>query len=134
MKIKRMQIDGLPFSLHDRRVVSILRDDNDIRLIMSNGLAARDEERVEGHVLIENVDFDNCGAYILSQYGREGVFRGYKHGLHEFIDNFKDAEFEIIDDTYGYNTTKLQGFLYSGKSCRECMLDIYHYGNMYYVI
>lgn len=134
MKIKRMKFDDLPFSLHDRRVVSIVCDGNDIRLNVSNGLAALDEERVEGYVLFENVDFEFCAAYLLSIDGREGVFRGRKYGLHEFIDDFMDKEFEIIDEVYAYNVTKLQGFLYSKGSCRECLLDIYHFGDMYYVI
>ena len=47
--------------------------------------------------------------------------------------SYPAPNFTVIDETYGYNSTKYSGYLtVSGKFC-ECILEIYHEGDMVFV-
>lgn len=46
----------------------------------------------------------------------------------------EDMEFEIVDETYGYNQSEFSGYLYSGDETRECMIEIFLFGEMKYII
>jgi len=53
-----------------------------------------------------------------------------------FLKNFlaKNAPFgfSVMDETFGYNQTKLGGYLLSEGRHNECILEIYHQGDMVY--
>ena len=42
-------------------------------------------------------------------------------------------DMRVIDETFGYNTTKLAGWLLQKGHLQECTLEIYHLGDMIYV-
>ena len=52
----------------------------------------------------------------------------------DFAENFGKATLEIVDETFGYNETKLEGYLYRGKDTFECSIGIYHMGDMSYLV
>ena len=87
---------GAPYSLHDARVSRIEIVESGIRLSFENGLTSALEPypRVNGTVTYEHPDPDFCFVYILSRNGENGKFGG-----------------EIVDETFGYDTVSLGGFL-----------------------
>jgi hypothetical protein len=84
------------------------------------------------------VDWDFSFAYILEYpdvlCGNEGGFTGQKMGLKKFANGFKQARLDIVDETYGYNTSKFDGYLSAAGSLKECRVEIYHLGAMSYII
>mgnify|MGYP001625647276 CR=1 FL=1 len=53
--------------------------------------------------------------------------------LIDFIPMFVNQNFTIIDETYGYNQSKFSGFLSVGTEIKECMIEVYHLGDMEYI-
>lgn len=95
--------------------------------------------QVEGKIEFAKVDWDFSFAYIIefpdgSLCGNQGNFTGHKMELLDFIQQNKELRFEIIDETYGYNTTKLDGYLWGDTKIKECRLEIYHLGDMSYIV
>lgn len=41
-----------------------------------------------------------------------GAFSGVRDDLQEYLENYPDAEFEIITDTYNMTTTVMEGYIY----------------------
>lgn len=46
----------------------------------------------------------------------------------------KDARLEIINETYGYNKSTFSGWLWVKGKSKECILELYHSGDMRYVV
>lgn len=53
--------------------------------------------------------------------------------MKSFISRFSNISFEIIDESYNYNTAYFNGYLRADGEDRECMISIYHLGDMIYV-
>ncbi|SDA23953.1 hypothetical protein SAMN02910447_02407 [Ruminococcus sp. YE71] len=104
---------GAPYSLHDARVSRIEIVESGIRLSFENGLTSVLEPypRVNGTVTYEHPDPDFCVVYILSRNGETGKFGGEKMMLTDFIGRYWKFTFEIVDETFGYDTVSLGGFL-----------------------
>ena len=135
--IIRNNIVGLPCSLHDCRVTGIALEGNCLRLMFENGFYVITDgvpEHAAGYVRFDGIDLDYCAAYILSRNGAEGVFTGKKMSIDKFAESFAGLAFEIIEEAYGYNVTKLQGFLIGRDCINEFILDLYHEGRMSYII
>lgn len=43
-------------------------------------------------------------------------------------------DFEIMDETYGYNQSGFSEYFYDGDKMKECTVDIYHFGNIKYIV
>ena len=71
--------------------------------------------------------------YLLDFTGNIGSFTGEKMYLKDFVKQFINANFSIIDETYGYNQSKFEGFLTMGGTVKECLVEIYHLGDMLFV-
>ena len=56
-----------------------------------------------------------------------------KQMLKDFAEQFANMTFEIVDETFGYNTTKFEGYLYLEEGTVECNISIYHMGDMSYL-
>lgn len=52
----------------------------------------------------------------------------------DFIDKYKQFRFSIMDETYGYNLAKYNGYLLSNQQHYECIIEIYHEGDMVFVV
>ncbi len=48
--------------------------------------------------------------------------------LRDFIDEFENAGFEVIDTNYGYNRVVYSGYLFRDGTLGECTVEIYHNG------
>ncbi|NLW69978.1 MAG: hypothetical protein GX061_02695 [Eubacteriaceae bacterium] len=146
MKItERENITNLPYSLHDMRVNAMERKGDNLIMRFEGGYLKLGEacEQVGGYIEFEKVDFDFCFVYVLDICANEGDFIGHKYLLADFIKHkdcgsladstIYNAPFEIVGETYGYNTSVFEGYLYVGEGIRECVIDVYHFGAMRYV-
>lgn len=125
----------VPYSLHDMNIIAFEVDENKIIMRMQSGMVKVSEpcEQVDGYVEFHEVDWDFCNTYIMDFPDEEGVFTGQKLSLQEFVQGFLGCNFEIIDEVFGYNQTKFWGWLSVGEEMKECILEIYHLGDMVYV-
>ena len=135
----RKNIVDLPYSLHDARVNQITIEAQSVQLHFSKGYYEPVDDDcvpVKGNriVSIEGLDFDFCSIYLLDIKRNHGKFTGEKLSLKVFINKFPTINFEIIDETYGYNQSRFSGYLYLGRKMKECIIELYHFGDMKYLV
>lgn len=139
-QVVRGNVVALPYSLHDAVVLAAERSGDRLTLRLQSGFicTAAPYEQVDGSVLFEGLDLDFCAAYLLEYpdvlCGNYGRLSGEKLRLEEFVTRYANARFEILDETYGFNQTKLDGFLSLAGRIFECRLELCHLGNMSYLI
>ena len=123
------------YTLHDMNVCEFEILDNDIIMKTQTGIieTASLGKQVEGYVEFHNVQWDFSYVYLLGVTGNVGTFTGEKMFLKDFIDKYKQFGFSVVDETYGYNMTKYCGYLTSGGKFCECIVEIYHEGDMVFV-
>lgn len=133
-KTIRENID-VPYSLHDMNVISFEIIDNDIIMKTQSGVikTAYPSKQLDGYVQFYNVRWDFSYVYLLDFTGNIGSFTGEKMLLKDFILKFQPLGFSIMDETYGYNTTKYSGYTTFKRHHYECVIEIYHEGDMIFV-
>ena len=124
-----------PFTLHDMNVISFEVTDNDIVMRTQSGIveAAVPYRQLDGYVEFHNVQWDFSYVYLLGVTGNVGTFTGEKMFLKDFIERYKQFGLSILDETYGYNQTKYNGYLLANHSHCECVVEIYHEGDRVFV-
>ena len=124
-----------PYGLHDMNATRFDRNDKDIIMRLQSGMYKISDsvEQVAGHVKFCNVDFDFCFVTIINELVNEGPISGEKLSFLNFLNNYQNFSFEIIDEVYGYNKTKFWGWLSTGHDLKECIIEIYHLGDMIFV-
>ena len=136
----RKNITDIPDSLHDAETDRITVEGKTLTLHFTHGYVQNEEpyDDVKGPVGFAGVDWDcsfacvyRCKAFTLEN---TGAIEGEKQMLKDFAESFGDAVFEIVDETYGYNETKLEGYLYRSDDTFECSIGIYHMGDMRYLV
>lgn len=88
---------------------------------------------VEGYVEFQGVDWGYCYVYLFDSSGNVGPFGGEKKYLIHFLDERKGVSFTVQSEVYGENRTKYFGHLLTGGRRLECIIDIYHEGDMLFV-
>lgn len=121
-----------PYSLHDMNVVSFEITDNNIVMRTQSGMIKTTPpySQPDGYVEFHNVKWDFSYVYLLDFCGNVGSFSGEKIFLKGFIEKFVPLGFTVMDETYGYNLTKLSGYLTHNRRLYECMVEVYHEGDM----
>ena len=124
-----------PYSLHDMYVTALEIHGDDITLLTGSGMVKTTApySQPEGHVEFQDVRWDFSYAYLLNFTGNVGSFTGEKMFLRDFILRHPEPNLCIMDETYGYNCTKYTGHITVNGSFHECMLEIYHEGDMVFV-
>ena len=124
------------FTLHDMNVISFDIIDNDIVMKTQSGIVeiCCPCRQLDGHVEFHNVQWDFSYVYLLGITGNVGTFTGEKMFLKDFIERYKQFGFSIMDETYGYNMTKYCGYLLANRQHCECVVEIYHEGDMVFVL
>ena len=125
----------VPYSLHDMRVIGFEVNGDTLIMRTQSGMTKTTEPygQPDGHVEFQKVDWDFCYVYTMDILANEGEFQGRKMSLQNFIAEFKNSGFEVIDETFGYNTSKFSGWLLQKRHLQECSIEIYHLGDMVYV-
>lgn len=131
----KFQADA-PYCLHDMRICKIERAEKTLKLSFEKGYvaAAAPYRQVNGSISIQEVDYDFCFAYVLSKDGRFGTFRGEKLSLQDFLKKYPSFSFEVVDESFGYNSVVYNGYLLlpKKKNFLELTLTVYHFGNILY--
>ncbi len=133
----RKNITDLPYSLHDAVVTSVEIKDDSVTLRFAEGFFEPSEgdcRRIDGYIEIDGTDFDFCNAYVLNCAKNKGRFKGQKISLAAFAKKYRVLRFEIISETYGYNKSTFAGILWVKNKLKECILELYHAGDMRYVV
>lgn len=88
----------------------------------------------DGKVIIENVDLDSACILFLSELGKYGEFNGKKIYLKEFVKEYDDFYFEILDELYGFNQVEYIGYIRSPKidELTQMSLSLYFSGDIVY--
>ena len=124
-----------PYTLHDMNVIALNVKGNTLIMRTQSGIidTAPPCRQVGGFVEFHGVQWDFCYVYLLGVTGNTGGFTGEKLFLRDFLAGVDSFGFSVMDETYGYNMSKLSGFLlYDRRHC-ECILEIYHEGDMVFV-
>lgn len=124
-----------PYTLHDMNVIEFEVTGNNIVMKTQSGLVetAGVCRQVDGYVEFYNVQWDFSFVYLLGVTGNTGTITGEKMFLKDFISNIRTFGFSVMDETYGYNMTKYNGFLLHNRKHCECVIEIYHEGDMVFV-
>lgn len=119
------------------RVNEIQLDEDNVTLIFENGYIETKEpfNQVDGTIIIKNIDYDFCSIHLLSKNGDYGEFIGRKIKLRDFINEFKQYSFEIVDELYGFNQIQYGGFLSlpNKDDFIEFSMDFYYTGDLIYL-
>ena len=110
-------------------------NDKDIIMRLQSGMYKISDivEQVDGYIKFCNVDFDFCFVTIINELVNEGLITGEKMSFLTFVNRYQNFGFEIIDEVYGYNKTKFWGWLSVYGELKECIIEIYHLGDMIFV-
>ena len=88
---------------------------------------------VEGYVEFHDVDWGYCYIYLFDSNGNVGSFSGEKKYLIHFLEERKGVSFTVASEVYGEKRTKYFGFLLTGGKRLECIIEIYHEGDMAFI-
>lgn len=133
MQIERTFGEYFKYSLHDARVQKIEYKNNNLILhfdyifsYTNNG----EEQTHKAKIIFENTNIYDVEFMVLSSTNEK--FRGQFLALEDYIEIYKDSEFEIITETYNWGRAVFQGWLRKDTKPVNCTLNIRFQGKMIY--
>lgn len=122
------------YSLHEMDIVSLELNGRELIIKTQPGtIRTASGRQVEGHVEFNAVDWGYCYIYLFDSNGNVGPFGGEKKYLIHFLDERKSVSFTVASEVYGEKRTKYFGYLLTGGKRLECIIEIYHEGDMVFV-
>lgn len=126
----------LPVSLHDARVTGICLHRGEscnqgvLHLVFDAGFTAKKEEEWcqtgKAQVKLQGIDWDFSSVrYFEESSWQEVSFEDLKK-------NLESSEFEIIDESYGYNRSVFSGWCFEKERIRQMEMEIYHFSETEY--
>ena len=125
------------FSLHDSKIKKITFRNNILTLHLNKIFQyTKDGEKIySGEVLFYDSDLDECSILIFDRTVYEGDFSGKAISLIEYMEEYSNAEFEILIEGYfGYYTTYTGWIWIEGKETVSAIMYIWNTGDMVYRI
>ena len=125
------------FSLHDSKIKKITFRNNILTLHLNKIFQyTKDGEKIySGEVLFYDSDLDECSILIFDRTVYEGNFSGKAISLIEYMEDYSNAEFEIlIEEYFGYYTTYTGWIWIEGKEPVSAIMYIWNTGDMVYRI
>ena len=125
------------FSLHDSKIKKFTFRNNILTLHLNKIFKyTKDGEKIySGEVLFYDSDLDECSILIFDRTVYEGDFSGKAISLIEYIEEYSNAEFEILIEGYfGYYTTYTGWVRAEGKDPVSAIMYIWNAGDMVYRI
>ena len=125
------------FSLHDSKIKKITFRNNILTLQLNKIFQyTKDGEKIySGEVLFYDSDLDECSILIFDRTVYEGDFSGKAISLTEYMEEYSNAEFEILIEGYfGYYTTYTGWIRIEGKEPVSAIMYIWNTGDMVYRI
>ena len=138
--IVKPPIPDPPYSLHDTRISRLYAEGEVLRLVTEYGYVRTAEPfgQADGDVEITGADLESSYVYVMDYAhvpcGNCGEFSGRKMTLETFLAEYAGSTLEILDESYGYRSVKLTGFLDAGDRLLECTLDLYYTGEFRYLL
>ena len=123
------------FSLHDSKIKKITFRNNILTLQLNKIFQyTKDGEKIySGEVLFYDSDLDECSILIFDRTVYEGDFSGKAISLIEYMEEYSNAEFEILIEGYfGYYTTYTGWIWIEGKEPVSAIMYIWNTGDMVY--
>lgn len=133
MKLKKETTNNIPFSLHDSRIRKIEIKGDHLHLYLDQVYEyTEDSEKFYPATLtFTNIDLEECHVLVFDSTLENGAFSGVAYQMNDFIDLYSDAEFEIITETYGMNTTFLEGLIFrKGHDPVSAIMSIWTLGDI----
>nr|WP_314632274.1 hypothetical protein [uncultured Mogibacterium sp.] len=94
-----------------------------------------EEKSYPGEICFKKCDVAICDVLIFNKTLGKGRFNGKSICLQQFIDEYADSEFEIINEGYFGTTTTYTGWLWEdGKRPVSAIMYIWNSGDMVYRI
>lgn len=128
---------NIPFSLHDSRIKKITFRNNVLTLHLNKIFQyTKDGKKIySGEVLFYDNDIDDSSMLIFDRIVYEGDFSGKAISLIEYMEEYSNAEFEILIEGYfGYYTTYTGWIRIEGKEPVSAIMYIWNTGDMVYRI
>ena len=125
------------FSLQSSRVKAIKFHNKTLTFKLDRIFRCVEGEEVDcpGELRFEGCDLDLCRALIFNKTLGEGRFTGRALSLREFMDVYRNVEFEIMSEGYFGNTTTYSGWLWEAeKAPVSAILYLWNRGNRIYRI
>ena len=125
------------FSLHDSKIRKITFRNNILTLQLNKIFQyTKDGEKIySGEVLFYDCDLEECSILIFDRTVYEGDFSGKAISLIEYMEEYSNAEFEILIEGYfGYYTTYTGWIWIEGKEPVSAIMYIWNTGDMVYRI
>ena len=125
------------FSLHDSKIKKITFRNNVLTLHLNKIFQyTKDGEKIySGEVLFYDNDIDDSSMLIFDRIVYEGDFSGKAISLIEYMEEYSNAEFEILIEGYfGYYTTYTGWIWIEEKEPVSAILYIWNTGDMVYRI
>ena len=125
------------FSLHDSKIKKITFRNNILTLHLNRIFQyTKDGEKIySGEVLFYDSDLDECSILIFDRTVYEGDFSGKAISLIDYMEEYSNAEFEILIEGYfGYYTTYTGWIRIEGKEPVSAIMYIWNTGDMVYRI
>lgn len=126
----------LPYSLHDMNINAFEIIGDKLVVKSQSGLVETlyPYRQVEGRIEFHGVQWDFCYDYCLGFDGNVGTFTGKKMHLKDFVEATLSFGFSMMDETYGFNQAKYNGYLLANHRHCECMVEIVYHQEMIYVV
>ena len=125
------------FSLHDSKIRKITFRNNILTLHLNKIFQyTKDGEKIySGEVLFYDCDLEECSILIFDRTVYEGDSSGKAISLTEYMEEYSNAEFEILIEGYfGYYTTYTGWIRIEGKEPVSAIMYIWNTGDMVYRI
>lgn len=127
---------NIPYSLHDMVVFRITIKKESVYMEFSHGYVSTKPpyQQIDGNIIVENVDLDSACVLLLSKLGKYGNFNGEKISLKDFVKDYDNYYFEIVDELYGFNQVEYIGYLHSPEKdeLTQMSLSMYFTGDIVY--
>ena len=138
MKITRFYNPEIPYSLHDMNVIGFEINGNNLIMRTESGMVrtAPHWDQVDGYLEFLDVSWKYCFATVCEgYYGNLGTYteRTFKKMyLKDFIAEFQNAGFSIMEEYYGQDRALYTGYFHKGGTMGECTIEIYHNNIVFY--
>ena len=125
------------FSLYGSRMKEIKFHNKALKLKVDRIFEStgNEEQTYSGEICFKDCDLKLCSVMIFNKTLGKGHFTGNALYLEDFMDEYKDAELEIITESYFNNTSNYTGWLWRGeKNPVSFIMYIWNSGDMEYCI
>ena len=122
------------YSLHEMDIVALEVNGRELIIRTQTGTIFRSSgAQAEGYIEFHGVDWGYCYIYLFDSNGNVGPFAGEKKYLIHFLEERKGLSFTVASEVYGEKRTKYFGHLLTGGKRLECIIEIYHEGDMLFI-